>query len=59
LFIESTQSDTTHTNSFGGFYFEKIARKFGERVRVYVYRQGRSLHNEYVTLPGPATIVLK
>jgi len=59
IIAEGLQRDTTYTDSFGGFYFKKIPGKSGDRVRVYVYKEGRLLHNEYVALPGPANIVLE
>lgn len=59
IIAEGLQSDTTYTDSFGGFYFAKLPGKINERVRVYVYQQGRRLHDEYVTLPGPAKLVLE
>jgi len=59
IIVEGQQKDSTFTDSYGGFNFEKIPGKIGDRVRVYVYQDGRLLHNEYFTLPGPANIVLE
>ncbi|MBN1560839.1 CHAT domain-containing protein [candidate division KSB1 bacterium] len=59
IIAEGLQRDTTYTDSFGGFYFAEIPGKINERVRIYIYQQGRLLHNEYVTLPGPAKLVLE
>lgn len=47
------------TTTDGGFYIKKIPGQFGERVRVYVAKEGYQKYNEYITLPGPANIVLK
>jgi len=59
IVAEGQQKDSTFTDSYGGFNFEKIPGRFDDRIRVYVYQDGRLLHNEYFTLPGPANIVLE
>ncbi len=60
IIAEGIERDTTYTDTFGGFNFDKIPGKFGDRVRVYVYnKNGFLLHNEYFALPGPANIVLE
>ncbi len=58
IVAEGLQRDTTYTDSYGGFDFQKIPGRFDDRIRVYVYQEGRLLHNEYFKLPGPANIVL-
>ena len=50
---------TTTTTSDGGFYFEKVPGKIGERGRVYVKAQGYKSQNEYVVLPGPKRFKLE
>ena len=57
--IDSVPTDTVRTTSDGGFYFEKIPGKVGDRVRVYVSKEGHMGRNKYVTLPGPAKFELK
>lgn len=54
------------TDSNGGFHVEKIPGRTGDRVRVYVGKEGyigmlgEAQHNEYVALPGPLpTVKLK
>jgi len=49
----------TSTTSSGGFIVEKIPARIGDRVRVYVSKEGyvtmegEAQHNQYITLPGP------
>jgi hypothetical protein len=49
----------TTTTSSGGFIINKIPARSGDRVRVYVSKegyvtlQGEEKHDQYVTLPGP------
>jgi hypothetical protein len=56
--IDALPSDSFITTSDGGFYIEKVPRKIGDRVRLYVRKSEYKLHNEYVSLPGPVTILL-
>jgi len=44
------------TTSGGGFIFEDVPGKVGDKVRVYVYFQGKLLRDEYKVLPGPIDI---
>jgi len=54
--LKELPSDTVLTQTTtraGGFYFEKIPGKVGDRVRVYADKAGYKSQNEYVTLPNP------
>jgi hypothetical protein len=50
---------TTITTNDGGFYFDKIPGKFGDRARVYVEKAGYKSQNEYIALPGPVEFELE
>jgi TIR domain len=47
------------TTSSGGFYVDKIPGNSGDRIRIYVSKDGHKTHNEYVALPGPIRIRLE
>jgi len=57
--LEEMPGDTTYTSSNGSFRIEKVPGKIGELVRVYVYKEGYKMRNEYHELPGPARIMLE
>jgi hypothetical protein len=41
------------TDSHGGFNIQGIRARVGDGARIFISKDGRSLHNEYVTLPLP------
>ncbi len=43
----------------GSFKFEKVPGRVGDSVRVTAYTNDRLVGDEYVTLPGPVTIILE
>jgi hypothetical protein len=47
------------TTSDGGFVFDKVPGKPGDRVRLFVRKPKYKDHNEYLALPGPARITLE
>ena len=51
----SPMQNTTSSN--GGFIIEKIPARIGDRVRVYISKEGYEAHNQYVALPGPLPTV--
>jgi hypothetical protein len=57
--IAQLPGDTLLTTSDGGFYFAKVPGNLGERVRVYLDKAGYKRLNVYVTLPGPAKLILE
>lgn len=56
--VDKAPGDTVFTTSSGGFYFKSIQGKAGDRVRIYVKKDGYKQHNEYVALPGPVDFQL-
>ena len=56
--IEEFPEVSVFTTSDGGFYLSGIPGTAGDRVRVFVEKEGFKKHNEYVTLPGPVAITL-
>ena len=57
--VDELPGDTLRTTSTGGFHFEKVPGAFGDRVRVYISKDGFESQNEYVTLPGPVRFKLR
>ena len=57
--LNTPNGRTVTTTPDGGFYFGNISGSSGDRVRLYVKKQGFQSTNEYVTLPGPAKIRLE
>jgi hypothetical protein len=57
--LNSETGRSITTTSDGGFYFANISGVSGDRVRIYVKKPGYRNHNEYVSLPGPARIVIE
>ncbi|MBL8188162.1 MAG: TIR domain-containing protein [Acidobacteria bacterium] len=47
----------TTTTSSGGFIIENIPARIGDRVRVYISKEGHETQNQYVALPGPLPTV--
>lgn len=50
LFVETTSN--------GDFFLDGIPKKEGDKVRLFVSKDGYDEHNEFVALPGPVRITL-
>jgi len=61
--ITDHPSMQTTTTGSGGFIIDKIPARIGDRIRVYVSKegyvtmQGEGKHDQYVTIPGPLPTV--
>jgi hypothetical protein len=55
--ITGHPSMPTTTTSSGGFIIDEIPARIGDRVRVYVSKEGYAPHDQYVSLPGPLPTV--
>lgn len=56
--LQEVPDESQTTTSDGGFVFEKVPGKPGDRVRVFVKKRNFTDRNEYVPLPGPARITI-
>jgi hypothetical protein len=59
LKLDLIPGDSVISTSSGSFYFAEVPGKPGDRVRLFITCDGYRPHNEYVTLPGPVTIMLE
>lgn len=57
ILVESGQGEPVHPDKFGRFELT-VEGKDGDSVRLKVFADGKSLYDDYQTLPGPVTIQL-
>ncbi|MGD2091059.1 MAG: TIR domain-containing protein [Candidatus Aminicenantes bacterium] len=57
--VDALPGQSAKTTGSGSFKFEKVPGRVGDDVRVTAHYKGRLAWDEYVTLPGPVTIILE
>lgn len=57
--VDALPGQSIKSTGSGSFKFDKVPGRVGDSVRVTAYYNGRLVGDEYVTLPGPVTIILE
>ena len=57
--VDTLPGQSVMSTGSGSFKFEKVPGRVGDSIRVTAYTNGRLVWDEYVTLPGPVTIILE